>query len=445
MKIQRWIQIVSISLSLYLLVTSASTSGPGGAAAGAVGTAGAAVAGVVPSARSAIESFKVMDVLARATELEREGRHICHMEVGQPSTGAPKAILEAAQRQLSNSILGYTNALGIDELRQKIATHVYKDKYGVEVSPSRIVITTGSSAGFCLIFLGCFDIGDHIALCSSGYPCYRNIMKATGLHSVNIAVNRDFKVTAVELLAEIVRRQTAEEAPLKALIMSSPSNPTGAMLTPDELRDLCQTCDAHNILFLSDEIYHGISYTDSAEASAVQCTDRAIVINSFSKYFSMTGWRLGWLVVPPSLVDVMNRLSQNMYINAPTLSQYAALSAFEPEVTTELNAHVVKYRTNRDIVLATLKDLQIDQNASPADGAFYVYVDLAREGVTDSGAVCRRLLEEAGVAITPGLDFEDPASGLGHQRLRFSYSRSTDEVQEGMRRFKQWWVDNMKK
>lgn len=385
-----------------------------------------------------------MDVLARATELERQGRHICHMEVGQPSTGAPKAILEAAQRQLSNSILGYTNALGIDELRQKIAKHIYLDKYGVDVSPDRIVVTTGSSAGFCLIFLGCFDLGDHIALCSSGYPCYRNIMKATGLTSVNIPVNGEFKVTAVELLSEIVRRKGAGEAPLKGLIMSSPSNPTGAMLTPTELRALCETCDTHDILFLSDEIYHGISYSDIAEASAVQFTNRGIVINSFSKYFSMTGWRLGWLVVPPSLIDTMNRLSQNMYISAPTLSQHAALVAFDTDVTAELEAHLVKYRTNRDIVLSTLKDLQIDTNASPADGAFYVYLDLAEAGVRDSGAMCGRLLEEAGVALTPGLDFEDPASGLGHQRVRFSYSRSTEEVAEGMRRFKHWWLENMK-
>ena len=219
------------------------------------------------------------------------------------------------------------------------------------------------------------------------------------------------------------------------LIMSSPSNPTGAMLTPDELQALCDLCHTNNILFISDEIYHGISYAaDVAEASAVQYSDSAVVINSFSKYFSMTGWRLGWMVVPNSLVDAMNRLSQNLYINAPTLSQLAACRAFDEDTDVELQVNLRKYAVNRDIVLSTLRDLRIDGNASPADGAFYVYIDLSAEGVTDSTALVWRLLEEAGVALTPGCDFEDPASGLGDVRIRFSYSRSTEEVSEGMRR-----------
>ena len=283
---------------------------------------------------------------------------------------------------------------------------------------------------------------------------------------MNIPVNREYKVTAKELLIEIERRSTAGEKPLKGLILSSPGNPTGAMFKAEELKDLCLVCEQKGILFISDEIYHGISYRDddelqgmststssgeqlykprSREPTALQFLENSIVINSFSKYFSMTGWRLGWMVVPLSLVDAMNRLSQNLYINAPTLSQMAACHAFDPECEEELDRHVEKYAVNRNIVLETLRELEIDGNASPADGAFYVYVDLSEAGVSDSTALCKRLLEETGVALTSGVDFEDPSSHLGDVRVRFSYSRNTGEVREGMRRFKAWWTEHMKK
>lgn len=253
-------------------------------------------------------------------------------------------------------------------------------------------------------------------------------------------MNKEFKITAKELKEEIIRRRESNLVPLKGLILSNPSNPTGAMLDKQEVNDLCKLCEEENILFISDEIYHGISY-GKKEHSAVEFSDKAIIINSFSKYYSMTGWRLGWMIVPNELIQVMNKLSQNMYINAPTLSQIAAVEAFNCDE--ELQGHVQKYAKNREIVLKTLESLGLLECCSPADGAFYVYLDLLKAGVKDTPSLCKRILNEAGVAITPGVDFEDAESGLGLQRVRFSYSRSTDEVSQGMERFKNWWLKYM--
>jgi aspartate/methionine/tyrosine aminotransferase len=239
-------------------------------------------------------------------------------------------------------------------------TKHYLDKYGVTITSNQVIITTGSSAGFLFAFLGCFDIGDHIALCSSGYPCYRNLMKATNLHAVSIPVNKEFKITAQELKETILQRVAQHLPPLNGLILSSPSNPTGAMLSPLELQELCRLCQQHNITFLSDEIYHGISYGDQEEATALSYSNSAVIINSFSKYFSMTGWRLGWMVIPEKLTDTMNRLSQNMYINAPTLSQIAAVKAFECKE--ELDGHVEMYRVNRKCVLGIVIYLHIHKH-----------------------------------------------------------------------------------
>lgn len=363
------------------------------------------------------------------------------MEAGQPSTNAPSKVTREAQRCLEqNEFIGYTNAIGIPPLRHAIAEH-YRCKYGIQVSAEQVVVTTGSSAAFLFAFLGCFDPSDCIALCSSGYPCYRNLMKATNLVSVSIPVNKHFKVTAVEIASTIAQRVAEGLPPLKGLILSSPSNPTGAMLTPAELAALCALCDKHGILFISDEIYHGISYGEVSEATALAYSSSALVINSFSKYYSMTGWRLGWMIVPPSLVSTMTRLSQNMYINAPTLSQLAAVHAFDCE--DELQGNVAGYRASRDLVLAALEELGLLEGASPADGAFYVYVDVSARCSFDSLTLCSRLLDEAGLAITPGVDFEDPASGLGLRRIRLSYSRRAAEVAEGMDRFKAWWRKNV--
>jgi len=399
-----------------------------------------ATAVVHPSARSAIESFKVMDMVELATQLEAEGQDIKHLEVGQPSTGAPALVLEAAAAAMQSDRIGYTSAQGIDALRQRIAKH-YLEKYGCIVPKERILVTTGSSAAFIFAFLGCFDTGDHVALCSSGYPCYFNDLKALSCPTVSIKVNKQFKVTATELEAEVERRKASKLPPLKGFICSSPSNPTGAMLSPKELQDLCAACEKHGIVFISDEIYHGISYGGQEEATAAQFSDDAIVVNSFSKYYSMTGWRLGWMVLPESLIDTMNRLSQNLYINPPTLSQIAGIRAFD--ATEELEGHVRKYKENREIVRATLQELGLLEGAAPSDGAFYIYLDLTKQGVVDAPALCKRLLREAKIACTPGVDFESPESGLGLKRIRFSFSRSTEEVREGMRRFAEWWKKNM--
>lgn len=366
--------------------------------------------------------------------------------MGQPSSAAPSKVIDAAKNALNIDRIGYTNALGIYPLRQAISSH-YMEKYGIHVNPSNIVITTGSSAAFLFAFLGCFDIDDHVAICGTGYPCYRNILSALNLKYQCIPANHEFKLTAKELIDEISERARTGQPRLKGLILSSPGNPTGAMLTATELKDLCKVCDENGITFISDEIYHHISYGTVKESTALEHSKGVIIINSFSKYYSMTGWRLGWMIVPDSLVDTINRLSQNFYINAPTLSQLAAVEAFNCE--DELQSHILKYSKNREIVLAALKDLGFSSSAiSPADGAFYVYVDIkealeSKNKSWDAPTICRKVLEEAGVAITPGVDFEDPLSGLGLQRIRFSYSRSTEEVSEGMNRFESWWRRNI--
>lgn len=393
-----------------------------------------------PSSRSNIESFKVMDVMAAAVALEQQGEHIIHLEVGQPSTGGPQKVLQAAEANLRKDKIGYTNANGIDALRMRIVKH-YKDTYNCDIEKERIIITTGSSAAFIFAFLGCFDAGENVALCSSGYPCYRNDLKALGLNDISVKVNSEYKVTAIELQQEIDRRKELGLSRIAGFICSSPSNPTGAMLTPTELKEITALCEKEDITFISDEIYHGITYGNVAQSTAVEHSNEAIVVNSFSKYYSMTGWRLGWMVVPSNMVDTMNRLSQNLYINAPTLSQLAGIEAFDCQE--ELDGHVRRYAENRGIVLATLSELDLLSGASPADGAFYVYIDLSSKGITDAPALCTRLLNEAKIAITPGVDFESPESGLGLQRIRISYSRSTEEVREGMVRFKAWWMKNV--
>jgi len=410
------------------------------------------------SARSsAVASFKVMDVLQRANELEAQGRHILHCEVGQPETGAPILVSAAAVQALTGpppEVMGYTEAFGLPALRTKIASH-YLEKYEnisrASVDISKIVVTTGSSGGFLLAFTAAFDAGDVVGIASSGYPCYRNILTALGCELATIPLNEEFTLTAVQLKSEIDRRAIYGEKPLKGLILSSPSNPTGAMLDSDELKDLCEMCDNNGIQFLSDEIYHGISYGTKKESTALSFSKSTIVINSFSKYYSMSGWRLGWLVLPDHLIDSVNKLQQNMFINAPTISQTAALRCWDTETIEELEKHVAKYERSRQIILDELKQItDIDpKNIAPADGGFYVYIDLGESNVAQglgSVAMCSSLLEEAGVAFTPGTDFEDPSGEYGDRRFRISYAGGVDTVKQAMERFRDFfpkWLEKV--
>ncbi|GKY95551.1 hypothetical protein MPSEU_000516700 [Mayamaea pseudoterrestris] len=397
---------------------------------------------------ASVESFKVMDVLRRANELQELGYDVLHCEVGQPETGAPQAVAQAAIDALNEPrVLGYTDAFGLMPLREKISEHYRSNYASLEKAPpaSRIVVTTGSSGAFLLAFTSCFDAGDVVAIASSGYPCYRNILSALDCELASVPINKEFKLTADELQREMRRREAANEKSIKGLILSSPSNPTGAMLDSDELKELCRLCDDNDILFISDEIYHGISY-GKEEATALQYSQKAFVINSFSKYYSMSGWRLGWMVIPDTFVEGINTLQQNMFINAPTISQTAAMNCWNEETIAVLKGHVAKYSVCRRIVLDELARIEAlnPENIAPADGAFYVYVDLGDENCSPglgSVAMCACLLEEQYVAFTPGNDFEDPATILGDRRFRISYAGGFETVRQAMERFHRFWPE----
>jgi aspartate/methionine/tyrosine aminotransferase len=375
--------------------------------------------------RSDIDSFIVMDVMRAAAEREAVGHNIIHMEVGQPSTPAPRSARMAAARALESENLGYTLALGMPALRERIAT-LYRDWYGLSIAPERVVVTTGSSGAFVLAFLALFDAGRRVGLTSPGYPCYRHILSAFGCETPILETGpaNSWMPDAAQISA------AAENGGLDGLLIASPANPTGTMLTPQRLGEIARVCEARRITFISDEIYHGLTYERPA-ATALQFSDRAIVINSFSKYFSMTGWRVGWMIVPPELVRVVERLAQNLFIAAPAIAQVAALGAFDGFEELEANRRI--YAKNRELLLNELPRAGFAKIA-PADGAFYLYADVS-DLTSDSPAYARRILDEAGIAVTPGVDFD---AERGAKFLRFSYSGSTADMAEAAKRLRDW-------
>jgi len=377
------------------------------------------------AARGNIDPFIVMDVLRTANALQAKGSDVVHMEVGQPGTSAPATVLRAAHAALDESTLGYTDALGLPELRDRIAGH-YKYRYGVSVPAERIVVTAGSSAGFVLAFLAILEAGSRVAIPTPGYPCYRHILGALDIEAVSLETgpNDRWSPTPGTLGA------LHETKKLDALLLASPANPTGTMLIGDALKGIVEACESLGLWFISDEIYHGLDYIEPAK-TALAYSQSAIVINSFSKYFSMTGWRIGWMVVPEALVRPMERLAQNLYICAPAISQYAAIAAFD--AYDELEANKAVYRENRDLLLNELPKAGF-KNILPADGAFYLYADV-RHMTNDSAALAKKILEETGVAATPGIDF-DP--GRGAHYLRFCYSGTTDRMREAAHRLQNW-------
>ncbi|MBY0295739.1 MAG: aminotransferase class I/II-fold pyridoxal phosphate-dependent enzyme [Methylobacterium sp.] len=372
-----------------------------------------------------VAPFLAMDVLAAAAVKERRGEAVVHMEVGQPSAPAPRAVLAAAQAALAGGRIPYTEALGIAPLRERIARHC-AEAYGVAVAPERVVVTTGSSAGFVLAFLALFDAGARVAIAEPGYPAYRSILQALDLEPVPLRLSAEDGFVPTPALV----RAAQAGRPLAGLLVMSPANPSGTMLDPVGLAELGRTCQALNLAFVSDEIYHGLTYGVPA-ATALASDPDAVIINSFSKYYCMTGWRIGWMVVPERLVRPIERLAQNLYISAPYLSQVAALAAFD--AVEELEAVKADYARARALLLNELPGLGLG-DVHPADGAFYLYADVARL-TNDSAEFCRRMLAEAGVAATPGLDF-DPVDGAHHLRLSFAGGEAA--AAEAVRRLRGW-------
>ena len=379
---------------------------------------------VAPSARSDVPPFIVMDVMAAAARLEAAGIHVVHMEVGQPAAPAPATALAAARAALGGPI-AYTESLGIGSLRARIARH-YGERHGVEVDPARVIVTTGSSAGFMLAFLSLFEPGDRVAFANPGYPPYRHILKALGCEPVLIETS-----AATRWALDPAALLAAHRAnPLAGVLVASPANPTGTMMTGEALGRLIDAAEGAGIRFISDEIYHGLDYAFPAETAA-KFSDKAVIINSFSKYFCMSGWRIGWMVAPESLVRPVERLQQNLAISVPTLSQVAAVAAFDGRDEMEAVKH--GYEENRRILVEGLPKAGLSQFL-PVDGAFYLYADVS-SFTDDSLDFAKRMLEEAGVAATPGIDF-DPLDGKHF--VRFCYAGSATDMREAVARIGRW-------
>jgi aspartate/methionine/tyrosine aminotransferase len=380
--------------------------------------------------RADVPPFHVMDLLAAAGARQRSHGDLLDLVAGQPSTPAPVPVREAAKRALDEAVLGYTEAIGTPGLRAAIAAH-HRRFHGLNVGPEDVVVTTGSSGGFLLAFLAAFEPGDRVAIARPGYPCYRNVLAALDCEVVELPTGPESRFQPTVTMLE------ALDEPVQGLVVASPANPTGTMLTPQELAALAGWCEAHGVQLISDEIYHGIEYADAASptprASAWETSREAVVFCSFSKYFSMTGWRIGWMLVPDRLRRPVDVLTGNFTICPPALAQAAALAAFTDEAYAECDGHVARYATNRALLLDGLPRLGIDRLA-PADGAFYVYADVGHL-TDDAMAFCHRLLADTGVATAPGIDFD---TRTGNRFVRFSFAGASDDIGEALRRLEGW-------
>ncbi len=377
------------------------------------------------SRRSDVAPFIVMDVMTAARRIEQEGHHVTHMEIGEPGAAAPSTAIAAAQAALAKGRIPYTDALGRPSLRQRIARH-YADLHGINIPPERVAVTTGSSGGFVLAFLALFDAGARVAIAAPGYPAYRNILRALGLQPVEIETG---PARRWALTAEAIETAHAGQ-PLQGVLLMSPANPTGVVTQPDAIRDIARTCGELGIWLISDEIYHGLTY-EAPAVSALKYSDEAVIINSFSKYFCMTGWRVGWMIVPERLTRSVERLQQNLTISVPYLSQIAAEAAFD--APGELESVRAGYARNRALLMRELPRLGLG-GFLPIDGAFYVYSDIGRLS-NDSSDFCRRMLEEAHVAATPGIDFDQIH---GNRYIRLSFADAEADVITTVEKLRRW-------
>jgi aspartate/methionine/tyrosine aminotransferase len=380
---------------------------------------------ITPSARSDVPPFMVMDVMAAAARIEAAGGRVIHMEVGQPAAAPPASAIAAARAALASGRLRYTESLGIATLRARIARH-YEEIYGVAIDPARVVVTTGSSAGFVLAFLALFEPGDRVAVALPGYPPYRHILSALGCEPVAIETTQATRWAITPQMLMAAHRK----APLKGVLVASPANPTGTMMPAEALGELVVAAESEGIRFISDEIYHGLDYAFPAETAA-RLSDNCVIINSFSKYFCMTGWRIGWIVAPEPLVRPLDRLQGNLAVSVPTLSQIAAEAAFDGRAEMEAVKH--GYEENRRILLEGLPRAGLDKTL-PVDGAFYLYADVSRFS-DDSFDFARRMLAQTHVAATPGIDF-DPLQG--RHFIRFCYAGAVAEMHEAVERLANW-------
>lgn len=376
------------------------------------------------SQRARIAPFLAMDVMAEAGRLLREGRDVVSLAVGEPGAPPPKTVRAAAIAALDGGRVPYTDALGMPALRERIARH-YKDAYAVDIAPARVAVTTGSSSGFIIAFLSMFDIGDRIAIPKPGYPAYRNILDALGLVPVEIETGPESRYALTAEAVEEVHRVT----PLKGVLVMSPANPTGVMMTPRAMKGLAETCRRLGVWLISDEIYHGLTYAGET-ATALSYSDDAVVVNSFSKYYCMTGWRVGWLIIPERMSRPVECLAQSLAISVPYLSQIAGVAAFDARE--ELEVIKQGYARNREILKEALPRLGLPH--LPMDGAFYAYADVTRY-TNDSMEFCRRALREAGVGITPGLDFDREE---GNRYVRISYAGSEADIATAVERLGGW-------